>query len=69
MEIMESIEFMDIVDENDLVIGSCNKNEVYTKSLCHRICHIIIFNDNGDIALQLRSKYVSYAPNHRSTSV
>jgi hypothetical protein len=63
------MERLDIVDKNDMVIGSTSKDEIYEKSLCHRICHILISNNENKIALQLRSKNVSYLPNYRSTAV
>lgn len=60
---------MDIVDENDMVIAQAPREDIYTYKLLHRIVHILIFNDKGEIGLQLRSKSVSYCPNHWSTSV
>lgn len=63
------MEILDVVDKNDNVIGNAPKEEIYKKSLCHRIVHILIFNKKGDMALQLRSANVSFCPNHWSTSV
>lgn len=63
------LEIMDIVDNDDNVIGSAPRDEVYDKLLCHRIVHVLIFNDEGRLALQLRSPNVSFCPGHWSTTV
>ncbi len=62
-------EILDIVDENDNIVNQASKEEVYEKKYPHRIVHIFIFNDNGEMALQLRSKDKSYLPHHWSTAV
>ncbi|MCA9495365.1 MAG: NUDIX domain-containing protein [Nanoarchaeota archaeon] len=66
---MESIEYIDIVNDGDEVIGLASKEDIYKKRLLHRIVHIMILNDKNEIALQLRSKNTSYCPLHWSTSV
>jgi len=63
------MEFLDIVDKNDKVIGRASKDEIYKKILCHRIAHVLIFNDEGKMVLQMRSPNVSFCPNHWSTAV
>jgi isopentenyldiphosphate isomerase len=63
------MEFLNIVDENDNVIGRASKDDIYKKSLCHRISHVLIFNDKGGMILQKRSGKVSFCPNHWSTAV
>lgn len=62
-------ELLDIVDLSDRVIGKAERKEIYQKSLCHRIVHVLIFNDEGKMALQLRSDKVSFCPGHWSTTV
>jgi isopentenyldiphosphate isomerase len=62
-------EYLDIVDPNDHVIGKAERKEIYRKHLCHRIAHVMIFNDEGKMALQLRSENCSFCPNHWSTTV
>ncbi len=62
------MEILDIIDKNDKVIGKATRDEVYEKSLCHRIVHILIFNDKGEMALQLRNKTASFYPSHLATS-
>lgn len=63
------MEFLDIVNENDEVIGQASYQEIYDKLHSHRIVHILIFNNDGKMALQLRSKNKSFCPGHWSTSV
>lgn len=62
------MEIMDIVNEQDEVIGNAPRNEIYGKKLCHRIAHVIVFNEDKEMALQLRSKTVSYRPHHWVTT-
>jgi isopentenyldiphosphate isomerase len=62
-------EILDIVDLNDEVLTQATRDEVYEKSLCHRIVHVLIFNDDGKMALQKRSQNVSFCPGHWSTAV
>lgn len=63
------MEFLDIVDRNDNVIGTASKDDIYKKSLCHRIAHVLIFDNEGKMILQKRSNKVSFCPNHWSTAV
>ncbi len=63
------MEYMDIVNDLDEVIGTAPLSEIYEKKHLHRIVHILIFNDQGEIALQMRSKEKSFCPLHWSTSV
>lgn len=60
---------MDVVNENDEIIGVASREDVYKKSLCHRIAHVLIFDDAGRMVLQKRSDKVSFCPNHWSTAV
>ena len=64
-----NMEFLDVVNDNDEVVGRASKKEIYEKKLQHRIVHILIFNDKGEMALQLRSKHKSFCPHHWSTPV
>ncbi len=63
------METLDIVNENDEVVGQASYREIYEKLHAHRIVHILIFNNEGKMALQLRSKTKSFCPQHWSTSV
>jgi len=61
-------EILDIVDENDEVIGTATRKEVYEKKYCRRIVHVIIINDKNEILLQKRAKHLSFAPLYWTTS-
>lgn len=63
------MEILDIVNQHDEVIGKASRDEIYEKLLPHRIVHVLIFNDKKEMALQLRSKTVSFCPSHWSTTV
>lgn len=59
---------MDIVNEDDQVVGRAKKSTIYKKLLTHRIVRVLIFNKKGQMALQLRSKNVSFCPSHWCSS-
>ncbi len=61
-------ELMDLVNEKDEVIGSAPRPEIYEKRLRHRIAHVIIFNDAGEMALQFRAKKQGFFGNSWVTS-
>ena len=63
------LELLDVVNQQDEVIGQAERAEIYQKRLCHRIVHVLIFNSQNQMALQLRSDQVSFCPNHWSTAV
>ena len=62
------MEMMDVVDKEDSVISTVPKSEIYEKSLTHRIVHVLVFNNEGKMAIQLRSVSVSFCPAHWSTT-
>ncbi len=62
------MEFLDIVNEKDEVVGKAPRSEIYEKLLPHRIVHVILFNSEGEMCLQLRSKEVSFCPSYWCTS-
>ncbi len=61
-------EVLDVVDENNKVVGFAPYEEVYSKRLNHRIVHVLIFNDKGEIFLQMRSAQKKFCPGHWVTS-
>lgn len=63
------MELLDIVDSNDNIIGQATRDDIYGKSLGHRIAHVLIFDDEGRMVLQKRSDKVSFCPGHWSTAV
>jgi isopentenyl-diphosphate delta-isomerase len=63
------MEMMNVVDALDRVVATVPKTEIYAKKLMHRIVHVLLFDEAGRMALQLRSKTVSFCPGHWSTTV
>ncbi len=61
-------EFLDVVDESNEVVGAAPIDEIYNKRLNHRIVHVLIFNDKGEILLQMRSAKKEFCPGHWVTS-
>lgn len=62
------MEYMDIVNENDEVIGRASRKDALEKSLRRRIVHVMISDKSGRIFLQRRSEKVAWCPNHWSSS-
>ena len=48
-------EILDVVDENDRVIGRQTRRDVHRLGLRHRAVHVLIFNQRGELFLQQRS--------------
>lgn len=57
-----------IVDENDNVIGSGIAHEVHLKGQIHRIARVMIDDGNGRILLQKRAKTVNNWPEYWDNS-
>tara|TARA_R100000027_G_scaffold38198_2_gene28176 strand:- start:3738 stop:4259 length:522 start_codon:yes stop_codon:yes gene_type:complete len=57
------LEWFDVVDENDRVIGKETRGEVHRKKLLHRAIHVFVFNSSGQLYLQKRSATKDTAPN------
>jgi len=57
-----------IVNEQDEVVGAVSESELYEKKYLHRIVHVLLFDKDGKIMLQMRSKTKSYAPSYWVTS-
>ncbi len=57
-------EMLDLVDENDVVIGVINR-EIANKDpkLIHREISVLLFDKNKNVVIQKRSKYKSVHPN------
>ncbi len=45
-----------LVDEHDNAVGTMEKMEAHRKGLLHRAFSILLFNSNGELLLQKRSK-------------
>lgn len=63
------MEYLDIVNEQDEVVGRVERQEAHQKKLPHRIVHVFVFNDRGEMAAQLRSDKVEFCPHHWITAV
>jgi isopentenyldiphosphate isomerase len=62
------IEWLDIVDENDIVIGRAPRDQIHAENLLHRSSHVIVFNSQGDVFVQLRSMSKDNSPGLWDTS-
>lgn len=51
-------ELVDVVNENNVVIGLAQKSECHKKGLWHRSAVIFIFNNQGHLLIQKRSPLV-----------
>ena len=60
--IMANMEYLDIVNDQDEVIGVEAREDADYQKTRHRIGHIFLFNDQGDLAVQLRSANLKYMP-------
>jgi len=50
------MEILDIVDDNDKIIGQASINEAHEKGLRHREVHVWFYSPNGELIWQCRSK-------------
>jgi len=63
-------EVIEIVDTEGRTIGFRNRSEVHgDPSLLHKVVHILVFNDAGQLLLQKRSMNKDVAPGKWDTSV
>lgn len=68
----DSVELIDIVDENNNIIRSAERDYVHEENLIHRSVHIFVFNSAGYLFVQKRAatkkefpgKYDSSAAGH-----
>ncbi|MEK7150726.1 MAG: NUDIX domain-containing protein [Patescibacteria group bacterium] len=63
------MEYLNFVDDSDNVLGIASFDDVYSKALPHRIVHVLLFNNEGEMAIQLRSEKKTFCPRHWSTAV
>lgn len=63
------MEVLDVVNDQDDVIGQASMTDVYARQLNHRIVHVLVFNSQGEMLLQKRSEKKAFCPGHWSTSI
>jgi isopentenyldiphosphate isomerase len=51
-----TIEMLDVVDENDNVVGTAPRTEIHQKGLLHREINVVFITPTGDLIFQRRSK-------------
>ena len=57
------MELLDIVDDNDLVVGTCTRDEAHSKGLTHRSVLFFIFDSSRRITTHkfiLTFQYINY---------
>lgn len=52
---MSPTEILDIVDEQDVVIGQATRADIHARGLLHRAVHVFVFNSAGRLLVQLRT--------------
>jgi isopentenyl-diphosphate Delta-isomerase len=61
-------EFLEVVNEDNQVVGILSRKEIHKKGFRHRSVHLFIFNTKGDLYLQKRSPSKDQYPEHWDTS-
>ena len=68
--VSDDMEKLEIVDEEGHVIGLAERAELHRNpGLIHRVVHVLVFNNNGELLLQKRSAKKDVAPGKWDTSV
>ena len=66
----EGSEKLEIVDNDGNVIGLAERSELHRNpGLIHRVVHVLVFNNSGELLLQKRSLKKDIAPGKWDTSV
>lgn len=50
------MELLDLIDEHDHVVGTTVKEEAHAKRLPHRVAAVLVFNDAGELYVQVHKK-------------
>lgn len=53
---MSDNRILNIVDENDNIVGEATREEIHAKGLLHREVHVWLYNKNEDLFFQRRAK-------------
>ena len=64
------MERFSVLDETGIVVGSASRDECHGGTyLLHGVVHLLVFNDNGELLLQKRSRTKDIQPGKWDTSV
>jgi isopentenyldiphosphate isomerase len=64
------VEYFEIVDDEDRVIGRAPRSDCHgNPALVHRVAHVLVFNRDGALLLQKRSRHKDIQPGRWDTSV
>ena len=67
---MQQEESFEVVDPNGKIVGIVRRSELHRNpSLVHRVVHVLVFNLQGSLLLQKRSRSKDTAPEKWDTSV
>lgn len=61
-------EQLDIVDQHNQIIGRAKRQDIHAQGLRHRSAHVLIYNTDGKLFLQKRSKHKDDFPNYWDSS-
>jgi 16S rRNA (adenine1518-N6/adenine1519-N6)-dimethyltransferase len=59
---LEPVEYLDVVDAEDRVIGRAPRTTIHRDHLIHRGVHVLVVDEHGDILLQRRAGTVDTHP-------
>lgn len=63
------VEYLDVVAENNQIIGKETRKKIHGSGLWHRGVHVLVIDTKGLLTLQLRSPSKDKFPNHYDCSV
>jgi isopentenyldiphosphate isomerase len=64
----EELEYLDVVDADDAVVGRDTRENVHRGHRIHRGVHVLVVNARGEILVQLRSARLDNHPGHLDAS-
>jgi isopentenyldiphosphate isomerase len=64
-----SVEYFDVIDDDDNVVGRRPGSECVKRGLLHRAIAIVLFDESGDVYIQRRAGWMGWYPGHWTLSV
>jgi isopentenyldiphosphate isomerase len=58
------MEMLDIINDDDEVVGQASRTDIYTGAHPHRVVHVVFQKPTGEIALQKRGITQSFLPGY-----